>query len=74
MAPKRYFFVHLVIFVGLCATFAIAGLSSYRDYMKAGAQAVTAKAATEAARIRETEADRDRDVPVLALGAVMTTK
>jgi hypothetical protein len=63
-----------VIFVGLCATFAIAGLSSYRDYMKAGAQAVAAKDTAEAAPIREAEADREPEVPVLALGALMAPK
>ena len=70
MAPKRYFFVHLMIFVGLCATFAIAGLSSYREYVKAGARAMAAREATGAP---EAVADRDREVPVLALGAVMNT-
>jgi hypothetical protein len=71
MAPKRYFFVHLVIFVGLCATFAIAGLSSYREYRRAESRAMAAKEATGGP---EADADRDREVPVLALSAVMNTK
>ena len=29
--PKRYFFIHLAIFAGVCGTFAIAGISSYHD-------------------------------------------
>jgi hypothetical protein len=36
-APKRYFYVHLAIFAGMCATFAAAGVSSYKDYRRAEA-------------------------------------
>ncbi len=34
MTGKRYFFVHFSIFLGLCGTFAVAGLSSYKQYLR----------------------------------------
>ena len=33
--PKRYFFVHLAIFVALASAFATAGISSYQGYLNA---------------------------------------
>jgi hypothetical protein len=43
MRTKRYFFVHLAIFAGLCGTFTAAGVSAYQDYLRsAGPEALWA--------------------------------
>ncbi len=61
MASKRYFFVHLAIFAGLCSTFAISGLSSYRDYLKKEQISVAAQSqgAGEETALPDLQASRD---------------
>jgi len=62
MANKRYFFVHLAILAGLCSTFAIAGLSSYRDYLEIKKNALAAQRA-EPAGVPSTITEETREMP-----------
>ena len=66
MARKRFFFVHLAIFVALCSTFVVTGISSYREYVASKGSAVATQPATDAAR---PAGARTTEIPVLALSA-----
>jgi hypothetical protein len=68
MARKRYFFVHLAIFAAVCATFAIAGFSSYQDYVDDQRPEVASPSGTTAAP-GERPARTGPDISVLALSA-----
>ncbi len=75
MTGKRYFFVHFSIFLGLCGTFAVAGFSSYQQYLQIkDAPAFHFDAAAPRAKEASKEAGRPQsnlprpDVAVLAMG------
>jgi len=69
MARKRYFFVHLAIFATVCATFTIAGVSSYQDYVDAQRPEVAAPSPGPSAAPAERPARAAPEISVLALSA-----
>ena len=68
MSSKRYFFVHLGIFVALCGAFAVAGLSSYNEFLASRDRAPGNETVPGASRSAP-DGERARAVPVLALSA-----
>jgi hypothetical protein len=64
MSSKRYFFVHLAIFAGLCGAFVLAGMSNYQEYLAAVERTRTPSAAPATAPAPDTQ------VPVLALSGL----
>ena len=59
MASKRYFFVHLAIFAGVCGTFAISGLSAYRDYLEREQHTVAADSSVYSAVLSPAAAEEN---------------
>ncbi len=72
MARKRYVFVHLAIFASICCTFAVAGISSYRDFVKARDGDVAARPAPVSPAKEPASAGKRGSPTVLALD--LTTK
>jgi hypothetical protein len=72
MARKRYFFVHLVIFAAVCGTFAVAGISSYRDFIRTRGSAFAQ--AAERGGNESRDAAGKSAIPVLALSANLASK
>lgn len=75
MSGKRYFFVHLVIFAGLCTIFTVAGVSSYREFLKTESGAgFASKEDPSTSPTPPAEIRKGREVPFLALTAITETQ